>query len=176
MSRTAASQYEIGRIGERCAASGVEFKPGDPFVAVLIHAKDTDALERRDYTPAAWSGMARPAGFFASWAGVTPTGEKPRGAVIDTSSLLGLFETLSEAEDPKRLAFRYVLALILLRKRVLLPAGSVGPKGNEPGALLVRVRGSAPEDRPIEVVDPAMDEQTVTEITEELRTLLRIES
>lgn len=172
----ASTQYEIGRVGECCAASGVALKPGDAFVAALLSDGGDESLVRRDYTPEAWASGPRPAGLFASWTGVVPTAEKSRTAVIDTASLFGLFEQLAETDDPKRLAFRYVLALILLRKRVLTPAGTLGARGDAPAALLVRQRGSNPEEAPMPVVDPQMDDATIGEITEQLRTLLRIDA
>ncbi|MBL8746547.1 MAG: hypothetical protein JNK58_09365 [Phycisphaerae bacterium] len=176
MSRMASPQYETGRIAERCAATGEALKPGDPFVAALIQVKGEESLIRRDFTPKGWAGQPKPAGLFATWSGVVPASEKSKGTAIDTASLLGLFEQLAETDDPKRQAFRYVLALILMRKRVLMPMGSREANGDKPGALLVRPRGSQPEEPPIEVIDPAMDEATVGEITDQLRTLLRIEA
>lgn len=169
MSRMASSQYEIGRVAERCHVSGSPLGPGAAFIAALFET-DAGSLERRDFTPEAWGALAEKKGLFASWKGVVPQPDKPGRTVIDAGSMLGLFEQLGEMDDPKRLAFRYVLALILLRKRMLLPAGMA-----KPGILPVRMRGSSPEDPPIEVIDPAMDESTVLEITEQLRSLLRIE-
>ncbi len=176
MSRMASSQYEIGRIAPQCSATGEPLNPSDPFVAALFEVDGAESLVRRDYSPAGWDSLRDRKGLFASWRGVVPSAEKTGRTTIDLPSLLGLFEQLAETEDPKRLAFRYVLALILMRKRALTPAGTREAKGAQPAALLVRPRGSSPEDPPIEVIDPAMNEATVGEITEQLRSLLRIDA
>jgi hypothetical protein len=170
----ASSSYDTGRVAERCTATKEPFKPGDPFVAALFEMETGEGFERRDFTPAAWESVPK-SGLFASWRGVTPDRRPPARAVIDLESFLGLFEQLGEADDPKHRAFRYVLALILLRKRALLPAGSREARGERPAALLVRLRGTSPESAPIEVIDPSMDESVIAEMTEQLRTLLRIE-
>lgn len=162
-------QYETGRVSERCAHSGELFNPGDAYIAALFENESGDGFERRDYRPDAWERMERRPRLFAHWRGVVATPEKQSKPMIDAASLLGLFEQLGESAAPKQVAFRYVLALILLRKRALAPAG------NEPGALLVRARGAAPEEAPVRVVDPAMDDAMVAEITEQLRVLLRME-
>lgn len=172
----ASTQYEIGRIAERCALSGEPLKPGDEYVAALIESEGVEGLERRDYSAKAWEAATPPPRLFACWRATVPEQVKSGKAIIDAASLLGLFETLGESGEAKQAAFRYVLALLLLRKRLLLPAGTRAGTAGLPGALLVRMKGSAPEEPAIEVIDPAMDESTVAEITEQLRGLLRIDA
>ncbi len=176
MSRMTSAQYETGKVSDHCTATGVALKPGDPFVAALFQPEGEESLTRRDFTPAGWTSQRKPKGLFATWTGVVGAQEKSGRTIIDTASLLGLFDQLADTDDPKRLAFRYVLALILLRKRLLTPMGSRDAKTNQPAALLVRARGSSPEDPPLEVIDPAMDDATIAEITEQLRSLLRIDA
>lgn len=170
----APSSYETGRVADRCSLTGEPLKPGEPFVAALFETESGEGFERRDFTPDAWSSAPK-SGLFATWRGIVADQHKQSRAVIDTDSLLGLFEQLGESDDPKRRAFRYVLALILLRKRALLPSGSQEARGDRPLALFVRLRGTPPDSAPIEVIDPAMDDSAIAEITEQLRTLLRIE-
>lgn len=172
----ATTEYEIGRIADRCSATGAPFAPGDPYVAALVESEDGEQFERRDFAPSAWDAGPKPPRLLAHWRGTTPTPDKVNKPVIDAPSLIALFEQLEGTEDPKRQAFRYVLALLLLRKRLLTPAGSVDASPSRPAALLVRPKGSAPEDPPMSVIDPAMDDATIAEITEQLRTLLRLDA
>ena len=58
-------------------------------------------------------------------------GEKPR-ALLSDPELLELFEELAGATETRQLVFRYLLALLLVRRKVLRHAGS------RPGVLLVR--------------------------------------
>ncbi|MDX2114365.1 MAG: hypothetical protein SFZ24_01920 [Planctomycetota bacterium] len=176
MSRMTPS-YDIGRMSDRCAATGAALKAGDRYVAALYESPEGEALIRRDYTPEGWeSAGERPGALFAHWRGVVPAAEKSDKPVIDAGSLMGLFEQLGEAVEPRQLAFRYVLALIMLRKRMLTSQGMREARGDVPAALLVRVRGAAAEEGPIVVIDPALDEAAIVDLTEQVRTLLRLDA
>ena len=74
--------------------------------------------------------------------------------VIDDAVLVDLFERLAGDERPQRIAFRYILALVLLRKRKLQ---LVGREQQEEGEIwLLRFRGT--EGEPLEVHNPGIDE------------------
>lgn len=169
MSRLTQGEFDTGRFTGVCAASGRPIAPGDPYVAALFEVEGPQPLVRRDYLARAWESLPRPPGLFASWRGVARAPRKDGRAPIDADAVMGLFEQLEGASDPKRLAFRFVLALILLRKRLLSPAGS------RAGALLVRRRGEPADAPPVEVIDPGMDEQTVADITARVRSLLGLD-
>lgn len=163
------TSYEIARPTGVCAGSGAAIAPGEPLVAVLLEGAD-ERLQRRDYTPRAWEdGQAgrpphtidglRVIGF---WRGVMPEPGESRRRFIDDEALTDLFEQLGGGEpDPKRAPFRYVLALILVRKRLL----RLEPGG--PG-LTVRWPKAPPEQQPIHVPDPGMTEEAVADVIEQL--------
>jgi len=167
-------QYEIARPTGVCAATGEAINPGDVMVATLAERQEDDGFERRDYSAEAWEKGARPAGMIGHWRTVMPEpGTEPK-PFIDDDSLLGLFHQLEDAEEPSRLAFRFVLALMLLRKRMLRPAGMEKREGQS--IMLVRARGPegwSADDPPIEVIDPGLDEQTLESVTEQLGQVIR---
>lgn len=166
-------EYEIGRGGIACAATGVELKPGDPVVSILVEREGDEGYERLDYSESAWEGGQRPQRVFALWRCVIPEpSSKPR-MFIDEQTLTGLFEQLAESDDPKRMAFRYVLALLMMRKRLATYVGPVS-RGPSPG-MLVRLKGAAPEEPPVEVPDPGLDEETISHVTEQIQSVLRLE-
>lgn len=150
------SGYEIGRATGVCAASGEALSPGDAIVAALIEHPENDGFARLDFSFDAWSGGARPeppAVLFGFWKAVVPEPNAPTGPVIDAEGLLGLFEQLAEADDPDRIALRYLIALVLVRKRELV-LDRVDRSGAEP-VLLVRPKGAAHrEDEPTLVPEP----------------------
>lgn len=177
MSRLTSSVYDIARSAGACAASGRVLAPGERVVVALIERTDDGGLDRLDFAEEAWDAGARdPAGrrVFAHWRGVQPEpNAKPR-QFIDDDSLLDLFHRLGESgseggDGKRRAAFRYVLALILCRKRLLVHEGSA------PGALLVRARGSDPGSAPIRVEDPGLDESMLAAATEQVGAVLRAE-
>ncbi len=155
-------------MGPVCSQTGQALAPGDEFVASLSEGEQ-GALIRHDYSAAAWASGTRPAGLFAFWRGVVPEPSKSTTPLFNAESLLDLFEQLGEGEDPKRLALRHIISLILIRKRHLQVVSS------RAGATMVRVRGGAPEEPPIEVRDPTLDAETLADVTDQLRSALGIE-
>lgn len=169
------TSYETGRVGQACAATGIPLAPSDAYIGALCEIDEEPGMQRLDYSKDAWEGGARPSRLMAYWRGVVPPKDKPDRPALDAASLLSLFESLSEAAEPRHIAFRYVLALLLVRKRVLSVSGTRDASNRGPAVMLVRPRGSAPEDQPIEVVDPAIDDVLLADITEQMRAALGIE-
>jgi hypothetical protein len=168
------SGYSVSRPTGVCAATGRTFAVGDAFIATLVEREDPTStptptpapgLERLDFSIDAWDAGARPQPpllLFAFWRGVMPEhSEKKRAIVLGDAELLDLFEQLAGITDPRRVAFRYMLALILIRRRVLRLESS------KPGRMLVKPRGSL-VDQAIEVIDPGTSEDVLAGAIEEL--------
>ena len=92
---------------------------------------------------------------------------------------MDLFERLAEDDRPQRVAFRFVLALILMRKRLLRfvgrKPGADGTGGDRVGSdyWLFRLRGGLPDDPPMEVANPQLGDEDVRELTAQLSEILR---
>jgi hypothetical protein len=173
MSRTTTS-YELGRAAQVCAHTGDPLQPGDPIVVALAEHETDDAFDRFDYSRAAWDAGARPPRLFAWWSAEVPEpGHKP-GPLVDSGALGGLFDSLADAEDPRRLAFRHMIALMLIRKRELVHAGSRPGAGDEPSVLLVRRKGEDAGAEPIEVVEPPKDPELLRAVTEQLAEIVSV--
>jgi len=151
-----------------CAATGEPIEVAQPFVASLVERDD--GLVRLDYSLGAWEGGARPAGaLFGFWRSVMPDADAPKRQRIALGEAMDLFEGLGDAQADSRLAFRYVLALILIRKKQLVY------EGMRDGLVLVRPRGvpAPPEGPPlIEVIDPGMDDDRSAEVAVQLAPLI----
>lgn len=171
MSGLTSAPYELGRSTGVCAATGEPLAPGSVAVAVLVEREDSEVLERLDFSAAAWDDGARPANLFCFWRRRIPeSNEKPK-PFIDDDELVALFDQLGDADQDRQLAFRFILSLILIRKRLLRHVGSTTVDGR-PASLLKR-KGAAPEDEPIQVIDPGMDERAVEAAMEQLGQVLR---
>lgn len=112
-----AEQWRIGRGNRTCFLSGEEIPPGESFYSALV--EDGDDFQRRDFAVAAWPD-AEKGEFFSYWKN-KPRPEKggPAKRKIDYERLLSFFDELADAAEPRRRLFRYVLALILSRRRIL---------------------------------------------------------
>ncbi len=161
-----------------CAASGRALEPGERTVAVMLEDAETGAFQRRDYAATEWDGIVAiggvPAGLFCYWRRVVPEPNAKPSPFLDDDEIAGLFESLDADGDNRLRAFRYVLALLLVRRRMYRQVGSAERNG-ERVMLLVR-RGSAKEETPIEVADPGMDAEAIAAAMEMLGQTLRGEA
>lgn len=104
---------KIHRPRAACAISGRPFVPGEVFHSALVRA--AAGLERIDVAVEAWTGP--PPGTLAAWRSAYPAADAsgPELAPVDV-----LLDVLDELErNPDDAAVRYLLALQLVRRRVL---------------------------------------------------------
>lgn len=96
-----------------CAATESAIEPGEAYYSVLqIRGGET---VRIDYRADAWNGP--PENCLGWWRSRVPTTDGAKARLAPRDVLLNLFAKL--AELPDELEFRYVLALVLLRRRIL---------------------------------------------------------
>jgi hypothetical protein len=104
--------FEIQRCTRRCAATDQELRPGDVCYSVLeVHGAE---VVRKDYSVKAWSGP--PAESFSWWKSRVPEPNAKRIKLAPNDVLVELFE--QTAGQPESDDMRYVLALLLVRRRV----------------------------------------------------------
>ena len=106
-------EYQIQAPTRRCAATGRELKPGEPFYTVLLD--EAGKFIRQDYSAEAWQGPPDKA--FSFWKGVVPAQEEGRRPRIDDDLLVECFQRLEGQTESDRLNFRYVVALLLMRRK-----------------------------------------------------------
>src|SRR5437870_13303588 len=107
------TEYQIEANTRRCVVSGRELKPGEKYYSVLTD--EGGKFQRRDYSCECWQGP--PAGAFSFWAGRIPAADDTRRPKIDDDMLLDCFQRLEGDADAGRVNFRYVLALLLMRRK-----------------------------------------------------------
>jgi hypothetical protein len=115
--------FEIQRCTRRCAASDQELKPGDVCYSVL-EVQGAEVV-RKDYASKAWTGP--PVEAFGWWKSRIPEPNAKRIKLAPNDVLVELFEQL--AEQPDRDDMRYVLALLLVRRRVFRLESNVADFG-----------------------------------------------
>lgn len=184
--------FKIQRASGVCAATGQPLRPGDPRVTVLLApAADGDlptgdaALARLDFSVAAWEAGHRPgpgAAVMAFWRGVVPEREGGNEPAVNAAGLMDLFEQLAKATEPDPVALRYVVTLMLCRRRTLVLEKSEHGHGDHPARLWVRRR----EDRPppelggdgpplLPVIEPTMSAEAVEALAERFAAVVHLE-
>lgn len=109
--------FEVQRCTRHCAVTGRELKPGEVFYSVLI--PDQQGWRRMDYSAEAWHGP--PDDCIAWWRTQLPTGH-PKKRWAPSEVMLRWFEELDGRSDQADV--RYVLALLMIRRRILRLEGS----------------------------------------------------
>jgi len=168
MANAAQSAYQIGRSPGTCAVSGRALEAGERYVAALVAHPESEGFERVEYSLEAWESGARPAGLFGYWRATVPEKDAKPKLLVDDESLLELFDSLEEA--PEQAALRFVLTLLLLRKRLLKHVGQ--RHTSEAREMLVRRRGEPAEAPAISVVDPGLEAHEVETIAAQLEPVL----
>jgi hypothetical protein len=109
------TEYQIQPNTRLCAITGRELRPGERFFTAL--REQGGQFLRQDYSAEAWQGP--PPGTFSFWSGRVPTANETRKPRFDDELLVECFERLEGQEEPGRVNFRYVVALLLMRRKRL---------------------------------------------------------
>ena len=160
--------YEVPRPAGVCAATGRAIAPGEKFVAAV--RETPTGLERLDVSPEAWPEFER-ANLLGFWQTVMPRPEqKAKKLFVDDEVLCTLFERLADTSEPAKVNFRFVLGLILMRKRLVIYETTRSEEGRD--VWVVRLKGR--EDR-LDLVDPKLSEAQVAEVSQQLGEILNEE-
>ena len=219
MSQFSTSSYEVPRTTGVCAATGRTLEPGETYYATLADvpearqnpetvpaseaggagdgpAKNDKArsgaafgLQRADISEAAWNEGFRPQHLFSYWKSTVPEPNEKKKLFVDDAVLMNLLRRLDDTQQPDRLAFRYVLALILMRKKLLRYDGSTTRVTKRDGEQIEQTwwlltpkvnvakgpMGKWNEAETLEVLDPHLDEAAMERVTQQLGEILEAE-
>lgn len=198
MTQFNAPTYDIQRPTGKCAFSGRTLEPGEPYIATLIELDEAEIAAQASKTPAAnaaastsenksigfrrldvsaeaWQQGQRPERVFSFWRSVVQPPNAKRKVFVDDQVLLDLLRRLGEDDRPGRQAFRFVLALVLMRKKLLRFDGQEtrnGADGKTEEWWTLTPKG---QDEPLTVLNAQLDEQQIQSVTEQLGEILEAE-
>ncbi len=156
-------EFDITRCSRKCAATDRDLQAGEICYSALV--PDGDQVVRRDYSAEAWQGPPEDAiGWWKSIV-VDPNAKKMHWAPSDV--MLNYFVQL--ADNPAAEDTRYVLALLLVRKRILRNEGTEKDASGRDVLVLYSPRQEC-EHRVPEVLPSA---ERVAAIQDELAQLLQ---
>jgi hypothetical protein len=141
--------YDIQRCTRRCAATDRELRCGEVCYSILV--PEGAEVVRRDYAAEAWQGPPESAIGWWKTTIADPAAGRLHWAPSDV--MLNYFERLSE--DPAADDARYVLALLLVRRRVLRIEGHEQDASGQ-GVLVLHCPRNEAQYRVVEVT-PAPD-------------------
>lgn len=173
------AEWEVAKTQGVCAGCSESLQPKQDYYAVLVEASveraaessqksqpDADGFARQDYCQACWDQLSPQV--FCFWKARLPEPQEKKKLLVDDAVLLDIFERLAGAEEQSKINFRFVLALILMRKRILKYQQTEFRDGQE-----FWVMGQIREETIHEVFNPNLDDAQIQEVSEHLSTILR---
>ena len=139
------------------------------MVVGLFEDAGVEGYLRGDHRPLVgglW--VSKPEGCVAHWMRVQPD-QEARGVALDPETVLQLCDALGERDDAEAEAFRYVLALALLQRRIFRQLRMEHTDGRD---CLVLAQKGMPDAAPRRVIRPLLTEEDVARIAAELAEVL----
>jgi len=155
--------YEVQHSSRRCSITGREFAPGETYYSAIV-AKGAEVI-RSDFAADAWPGP--PAEAIGWWKSQIPNRAEGKKHWAPNDVMLQFWDEL--AKEPDKGDMRYVLTLLLARRRVFRFEEEKGESPRRDALKVYCPRRDASYEVPL--VAPAPER--VEQIQEELASLLR---
>jgi hypothetical protein len=173
---TQSTGYSLARPHGKCTVCGRGIGKGEKFTAAV--REGGAGLERLDVGAECWETVDKKP-LLAHWRATMPDSEGPARpkVFVDDAVLCDLFERLAETplgdiaegegSATAKANFRFVLGLILMRKRLLTYESTHVANGQE--FWSVRLKG---REQAFDLPNPRLDEQQVMQVSEQLGQIL----
>jgi hypothetical protein len=159
--------YEVARPLGKCALCSKPIDPSSKYVAAL--GETPTGFVRTDCCLECWPKHERK-DIVAFWQTIMPRPEQKKKIFVDDAVLCELFERLGTVTEAPKLSFRFVLGLILMRKRLVLYESTRIDGDRE--IWVVRMKG---RDDMLDLLNPKLDENQIREVSQQLGEILHQE-
>jgi hypothetical protein len=160
------ADWDIKKTLGHCFGTDGEIQVGQDYFAALVETEE--GFERRDYCAEYWDKHKPEA--YCFWKTKMPDPDKKKNIFIDDEMLMVFFERLAEETDEEKVNFRFVLTLILMRKRKLKYDSAEIKDGKEIWELKVTA-----QSRSVKVVNPNLTEDRITELSSQMGQILQVD-
>ena len=157
------TEWSMPRRGEACTGCHRPFAVGQQF-AVHLYEADGGYARREFCEQCQPSPRPEPV---AAWKTRRPAPATKRTMSFDREAICGVFERLETADQPAQVQLRFVLALLLWRKKVLRLERTAALDGQEVWDFVIVQTGAVQR-----VPRPDLDEQQLEQLSAQLETLL----
>ena len=159
-------EWEITRPLGQCCGSGRQIAAGEEYFAALVETEQ--GLVRKDFCSEYWQNNTPQV--YCYWRTKLPDPQEKKQLFVDDDMLMAFFERLQNETEQERVNFRFVVMLVLMRKRRLKYDSTLYHDGAEVWRL--RVVGG---DQFVEVTNPHLDEQQIQDLSSQIGEILRVE-
>ena len=161
------ADWEIEKTLGQCSGTERKFEVGEEYFAALT--LNAEGFHRRDYSVEYWQ-QDRPEVYCFWKTKMAGPDQKKKKMFVDDDMLMAFFDRLAEETEQDKINFRFVLTLILMRKRKLKYDSSKVADGDE--VWTMKVTGQA---RTVEVVNPDLNEDQISELSEQMGDILQVD-
>ncbi len=116
------ADWEIKSRAHQCSRTGREFAEGEFFYTILV--REGEGFLREDMSEEAWNERNENIQPFSFWRSKYEPPAPPPAEPLPRDDAEGLLRRLIQENDPAYSNVRYILALMLERKRVIRPLES----------------------------------------------------
>jgi len=160
--------YEVGKSACVCAHCNKQLQEEEEHFSSLCDAK-TEYV-RRDYCLQCWpEAQSSDDQRVSFWRTRVPKAEEEKKQFVDDDVIFNFFMRLENETEPSKRNFRYVLGLLLMRKKTLKFDDIRRDDGGE--ALVLTDRKTGEE---YVVYDPHLTEKQIDGVTEQLSQILNM--
>jgi len=157
-------EWEIDKPLGQCYGTGKKIEFGEEYFGALVETEQ--GLARRDFCNDCWE-REKP-DVFCYWKTKLPYPGEKKQRFVDDGILMAFFERLANETDQEKVSFRFVLALVLMRRRRLKYDSSKIEDDKEIWCL--RITG---DKQTVEVVNPCLDEEQIEQLSSQMGQILQ---
>jgi len=159
-------EWEIDKPLGHCYGTGRKIEYDEEYYGALVETDE--GLERRDFCADYWQEQKPNA--FCFWKSKLPHPDQKKQIFVDDEMLMAFFERLGQETGQEKINFRFVLTLVLMRKRRLKYDSSETRADKEIWRL--RITG---ENQFVEVVNPHLDEEQIEQLSSQIGEILQVD-
>lgn len=156
--------WDIGKNSGTCTGCERTFQEGEVFYSSLF--LDNAAFLRKDFCEGCWKGNPDTS-FFSFWKTRLPRKDESRRLVVNNAAIFTLFLRLGEHgehhDEPWAKNLRYVLALFLMRKKLL----KLETQGRDDMGEFLELY-STEEDKLFKIHNPDLSEEEIVRLNDEI--------
>ena len=114
-------QWKLSSRKHVCSHTEEPFKEGQPFYTAIFWDEEEGEFRREDYGEAAWTELHEGFTPFSFWRSLyePPSSDPKKQDVVDKEDVETALKRMIEENDPATEKTRYLLALMLERKKIL---------------------------------------------------------
>jgi len=159
-------EWTINKPVGQCYGTGRKIEYGEEYFGALVQTEE--GLQRRDFCAEYWESQKPQT--FCHWKTRLPQPGQKKQLFVDDQMLMAFFERLEKETDQQKVNFRFVLALILMRKRILKYEDT-----RTDGDKEIWVLRTVGDRQSVEVVNPHLDEGQIEQLSSQIGEILQTE-